>query len=70
MTFYALQWYRYLIRQMIRNVALVLFTTFKAFENFPKKKKYRKESKGNITKKENETEKKRKNKIFYLYHIL
>lgn len=56
---------------MIRNVALVLFTTFKAFENFPKKKKkYRKESKGNITKKENETEKKRKNKIFYLYHIL
>lgn len=24
---------------MIRNVALVLFTTFKAFENFPKKKK-------------------------------
>lgn len=53
---------------MIRNVALVLFTTFKAFENFPKKKKkYRKESKGNITKKENETEKKRKNKIFYLY---
>lgn len=54
---------------MIRNVALVLFTkAFKAFENFPKKKKkYRKESKGNITKKENETEKKRKNKIFYLY---
>lgn len=51
---------------MIRNVALVLFTTFKAFENFPKKKNIEKNQKA-ISRRKKMRLKKRERIKFFIY---
>lgn len=52
---------------MIRNVALVLFTTFKAFENFPKKKKNIEKNQKAISRRKKMRLKKRERIKFFIY---
>lgn len=55
---------------MIRNVALVLFTkAFKAFENFPKKKKNIKKNQKAISRRKKMRLKKRERIKFFIYII-